>query len=140
MVSTQDVSDWSQTFHEIDVPNIMFSFSGILSHIIMLDYGYNTTVEIAVPLMGICLIENFFKNNFLDLFGVDEEFRQFIFDLYLPLLDEHIGHISLSILEKAELLENAVGTVLKLFYAFFWQESIIDLGGIIQNFKPELYT
>ena len=85
-------------------------------------------------------MKNFFKNNFLDLFGVDEEFRQFIFDLYLPLLEEHIGHISLSILEKAELLENAVGTVLKLFYAFFWQESIIDLGGIIQNFKSELYT
>ena len=52
MVNTQDVSDWSQTFHEIDVPNLMLSFSGILSHIIMLDYGYNTTVEIAVPLMG----------------------------------------------------------------------------------------
>lgn len=52
MVNTQDVSEWSQTFHEIDVPNLMFSFSGILSHIIMLDYGYNTTVEIAVPLMG----------------------------------------------------------------------------------------
>ena len=61
MVSTQDVSDWSQTFHEIDVPNIMFSFSGILSHIIMLDYGYNTTVEIAVPLMGNCLIEKTFS-------------------------------------------------------------------------------
>ena len=63
MVSTQDVSDWSQTFHEIDVPNLMFTFSGILSHIIMLDYGYNTTVEIAVPLMGDLLIEIAFSNN-----------------------------------------------------------------------------
>lgn len=52
MVETQDVSEWSQTFHKIDVPNIMLSFSGIISHILMLEYGYNTTVEIAVPLMS----------------------------------------------------------------------------------------
>ena len=63
------------------------------------------------------------------MFGVDEEFRLFIFELYLPLLDEYIGHISLSILEKAELLENTIGTIIKFLYAFFWQESIIDLGG-----------
>ena len=60
---------------------------------------------------------------------MDEETRDFIFETYLPLLDLNIGHIHLSILENAELSENTLGTVIKLLYAFLWQESIIDLGG-----------
>ena len=55
--------------------------------------------------------------------------KDFIFELYLPLLQEHIGHIKLSILEKAELTENTIGSVVKLLYAFLWQEHVIDLGG-----------
>ena len=60
---------------------------------------------------------------------MDEETREFIFEIYLPVLDENIGHIQLSLLENAELSENTLGTVIKLLYAFVWQESIVDLGG-----------
>ena len=60
---------------------------------------------------------------------MDEGTRDFIFETYLPLLNLNIGHIHLSILENAELSENTLGTVIKLLYAFLWQESIIDLGG-----------
>ena len=66
---------------------------------------------------------------YLDLLGVDEEMKDFIFGLYLPLLEEHIGHIKLTVLEKAELLENTIGTVTKLLYGFVWQEEVIDFGG-----------
>ena len=66
---------------------------------------------------------------FTDLLGVDEETREFIFEIYLPVLDQNIGHIQLSLLENAELSENTLGTVIKLLYAFVWQESIVDLGG-----------
>ena len=55
--------------------------------------------------------------------------RNFIFGQYLPLLDEKIGHIELSLLEKAELFENTIGTVIKLLYGFVWQEEVIDFGG-----------
>ena len=37
--------------------------------------------------------------------------------------------VQLSVLEKAQLLENTLGTVTKLLFAFFWQEKVIDLGG-----------
>ena len=60
---------------------------------------------------------------------MDEEIRDFIFETYLPVLDENIGHIELSLVENAELSENTLGTVIKLLYAFVWQESVIDLGG-----------
>ena len=65
------------------------------------------------------------------MLGVEEEDKDFIFELYLPLLQEHIGHIQLSILEKAELTENTIGSVIKLLYAFLWQEHVIDLGGML---------
>ena len=44
-------------------------------------------------------------------------------------MQENIGNIELNILEKAELTENAVGSVIKLLYAFVWQEDVIDFGG-----------
>ena len=37
--------------------------------------------------------------------------------------------VELSLVEKAQLLENPIGTVIKLFFAFLWQEKVIDLGG-----------
>ena len=64
------------------------------------------------------------------MLGVEKEDKDFIFELYLPLLQERIGHIQLSVLEKAELTENTIGSVIKLLYAFLWQEHVIDFGGI----------
>ena len=57
--------------------------------------------------------------------GVGEKDKEFIFSTYLPVLEENIGHIELSLLEKAELSENTLGTVIKLLYAFVWQEGVI---------------
>jgi len=119
--NTKDVTEWTPAFHDTDIPSIQFIFSGILTHLMVLDFGTNTTITIAKPLM--------------DLFGVDEESRTFIFDHYLPKLDAQISHIQLSVLEKAELTENTIGSIIKLLYAFFWQESIIDLGDL--NTSPE---
>ena len=65
------------------------------------------------------------QNSILDLLGVGEKDKEFIFSTYLPVLEESIGHIELSLLEKAELSENTLGTVIKLLYAFLWQEGVI---------------
>ena len=39
----------------------------------------------------------------------------------------HIGHIELSLVEKAELFENTIGSAIKLLYAFFWQEHVVPI-------------
>ena len=41
--------------------------------------------------------------------------------------------VAASSLLHAELFENTIGTITKLLYAFFWQESIIDLGGLNES-------
>ena len=65
------------------------------------------------------------------MFGFTEDQKEFFTDHYLPLLDREMEEISLSLVEKAQLSENTIGTVTKLLYAFLWQEKTIDLGGII---------
>ena len=81
-----------------------------------------------VAFSNICAFYNLYHLS--DLLGVEKEDKDFIFELYLPLLQERIGHIQLSVLEKAELTENTIGSVIKLLYAFLWQEHVIDFGGI----------
>ena len=55
--------------------------------------------------------------------------KEFFLEHYLPQLEVQTHNVSLTTLEKAEVLENTAGTLIKIFFAFFWQESIIDLGG-----------
>ena len=64
------------------------------------------------------------------MFGFQDEQKEFFTLHYLPLLETEMRNISLSLLEKAQLSENTIGTVSKLLYAFLWQEKTIDLGGI----------
>ena len=54
-----------------------------------------------------------------DLLGVTKEDQEFLLTVYLPLLTELTDTFPLTVLEKAELLENTVGTVIKLLFAFF---------------------
>ena len=63
------------------------------------------------------------------LLGVKEEEQTFLMETYLPLLEEITDRYPLTTLEKAELLENTIGTAMKLLFAFVWQEAVIDLSG-----------
>ena len=65
-----------------------------------------------------------------DLLGVPEEEKEFFLLTYLPELEAITDLHPLTTLEKAELLENTAGTVMKLLFAFLWQEDTIDLNGL----------
>ena len=54
---------------------------------------------------------------------------------YLPELEAITDLHPLTTLEKAELLENTIGTVMKLLFAFVWQEAVIDLSGLSFHFS-----
>ena len=64
------------------------------------------------------------------------EDQEFLLSVYLPVLMDVTDNYPLTVLEKAELLENTVGTVMKLLFAFVWQEDVIDLSGF--NDLPEV--
>ena len=52
MFKFKDVTQWNQTLQIVDVPSLQFTFSGIFGHLLMLEFGYNTTLTIAEPFMG----------------------------------------------------------------------------------------
>ena len=77
----------------------------------------------------------------MDAFNLPDEIRTFMFDQYLPEVDEKMlktisldavccqirlatADINLGILEKGQFQLNTVGTLVKLIYAFLWQASI----------------
>ena len=64
---------------------------------------------------------------------MSEEEQTFFLSDYLPALAEITQDVDLSVLEKAQLLENTLGTVTKLLFAFIWQEKVIDLGGDVAS-------
>ena len=134
MYDTSDVTQWRQDFRDVDLdtPSLMLTFAGIFGHLMLLEWDYNTTLSIANPLLGLQKNINFSilsENCCKDLFGVSDQDKDFFLEHYLPQLEVQTHNVSLTTLEKAEVLENTAGTLIKIFFAFFWQESIIDLGG-----------
>ena len=122
MFNTMPVSDWTDAMAMLDIPPLTKTFSGIFGYILLLGLGdLNDTISVTTPLM--------------DAFGVSPEDKEFFLSSYLPAVDDATEHVSLTLLEKTELMENTVATVIKLFYAFFWQEGVFDLGGA--NLTPE---
>jgi len=118
MYDNSPVEEWYEAAELFDImPSIQRSFEGIFGYIMLLLFDLETALEIGEP--------------FLDLLDVPPEDKTFLLEDYLPLLNNVTQDSSLSSLEKAELLESTTGTVLKLMFAFVWQEATLDLGDII---------
>lgn len=56
---TKDVTEWYEALIEIDIPSLQHIFSGLFTHIMILDFGYNNTIAIAEPFMSeFCSLAN----------------------------------------------------------------------------------
>ena len=82
-----------------------------------------------ISALKLCSINETFPPS-SDLLGVKEEEKEFFLLTFLPELVAITDLHPLTTLEKAELLENTLGTVMKLLFAFVWQEAVIDFNGI----------
>ena len=52
MYETKDVTEWYDHMELIDMPSLQLCFAGMFGHIMLLEWGYNQTVDIATPFMG----------------------------------------------------------------------------------------
>ena len=121
MFETLPVEEWYDAAESFNVmPSIQRSFGGIFGYISGLLFDAETAISVTTP--------------FLDALGVSAEDKAFFLEDYLPLIQNTTENVKISLLEKAELMESTAGTVIKLMYAFLWQEQI-DLGGA--NLTPE---
>jgi len=108
MLRTQPVDTWTQGIDDLDTPDYMLTFSGIICTLLTLQLPADQVDSYLPPLM--------------DAFNLPEDARAFIFDVYLPEIRVGTADVSLGFLEHAQFQLNTVGTLIKLIYAFLWQE------------------
>ena len=60
-----------------------------------------------------------------------EDLRQFCLVDFLGEVREATSHIQLSLAEKGKIEGNTLGTILKLVYAFLWQEEVLVTSPIL---------
>jgi hypothetical protein len=109
MFRTAPVDSWEAKILSVDMPQYMVTFSAIISTWLTLLLPENI-VDIAVQLLG-------------EAFGLPQSDADFILKDYLPELRNATATIKLSSLEKMSLGLKGSGTVMKLVYAFCWQEN-----------------
>jgi hypothetical protein len=62
----------------------------------------------------------------MSLFQLEDDVRAFILDSYVPAVRDATVDVKLDLKSKAELLKVFAGTMVKLLYAFVWQEEIFQ--------------
>ena len=52
MFQTKNVTEWTETFRAVDLPDLRLTFAGLFGHLLLLQFDFNTTVAITSPLIG----------------------------------------------------------------------------------------
>jgi len=99
------------------LPRLQLCFCGIFGNILNLLLPPETVDQIITPLM--------------DLFLVKPEEQEFMRNQYLPELRNITADFNLEYSDKISLAENTAGVMIKLVYAFIWQEDTFNLGDLI---------
>merc|ERR1712215_172152 len=108
MLRTQPVDTWADGIADLDTPDYMLTFSGLVCTLLTLQLSTEQVDTIVPPLM--------------DAFNLPDDARAFIFDHYLPEIRLATANTSFGILELGHFQLNTVGTLTKIIYAFLWQE------------------
>ena len=119
MYLNKPVYEWHDHIDTIDMPNYYLSFAGIISTIASVGLE-ETTVDALVPILA-------------DIFGLSDQYTEFITDQYLPELRKHIQNLNLGPVEKTHFIINSLGAIGKLIYAMVWQEEVLVNSELIDN-------
>lgn len=113
------VENWHDHTNSFDIPDYYVSFAGIFSNVMTLAFP-DEVVDQYAPL-------------FMEAFGLKPEYQDFIMTKYIPEIRNLTADIDLGLVSEALFVEDGVTTVLKLVYAFLWQEEILTDNPIFLN-------
>lgn len=105
-----EINDWNSNLQNLDVPDYFFTFSTIIVN--------------ALTLMAPDSVADVIINVALKLFGnmLSPEVAKFITETYVENIRGATTDFQLTIQEKEALVPVFLGTVMKLLWAFVWQE------------------
>jgi len=122
LLRTKPVTEWKEGIAELDTPDYMVTFSGLFCTLLTLQLS-EEQVDAVIPVL-------------MDAFNLPEEVRLFVIAEYLPEIRGATADIQLGLLEGAQFKLNTVGTLIKLIYAFLWQEYVLTSADIFLD--PEV--
>merc|ERR1711970_598981 len=102
MLRTQSVDTWKDGIADLDTPDYMLSFSGIICTLLTLQLPASQVDTIVPPLMN--------------AFGLPDDAREFIFDHYLPEIRLATAEVNIGLLDMAQFQLNTAGTFIKITY------------------------
>jgi hypothetical protein len=103
-----EVDEWHGALNKLDRPQYFFTFSAIIVNCLTL-VAPDFLVDKLVPVL-------------MSLFQLSDAVKTFILTKYIPSIRAATADVHLTLQEKAALMPKFAGTVLKLLWAFTWQE------------------
>jgi hypothetical protein len=108
------LDDWQSALNALDRPQYFFTFGAIIINAL-------TTFAPDSISDGIIKLS-------CSLFQLTPEVTAFLEHTFVPVIRGSMVNIQLTLAEKASVLSKGVGTIIKLLYAFMWQEGIFKYG------------
>eukprot|EP00811_Abedinium_folium_P028354 NODE_4383_length_1898_cov_5.438171.p1 GENE.NODE_4383_length_1898_cov_5.438171~~NODE_4383_length_1898_cov_5.438171.p1 ORF type:complete len:486 (-),score=119.10 NODE_4383_length_1898_cov_5.438171:274-1731(-) len=103
------LNDWLAALTKLDAPNYYITFAAIIVDCLTLLVPDFLSDKLIPVLIG--------------LFGLDDSVKAFILTEYVPTVRASMAAVQLTSAEKAALVPKFAGTLMKLFWAFTWQEA-----------------
>jgi len=111
MLQKMPVETWEEGIADLDTPEYMMTFAGIVS----------TLLTVQLPPEQVDSIIDLLA----DAFSLPEDIKKFLVEQYLPEIRVATADVSLGILENIQIELDTVATLMKLIYAFLWQEYVL---------------
>lgn len=108
MYLTEPVTQWYNTTESFDIPRYELSFAGLISTALTIGFD-DDIVDTIIPLL-------------IRAFNLPEELRNFVVNQYIPAIRNATSLMEFGDIERFKFLSNAIGSGIKLMYAFLWQE------------------
>lgn len=103
-----ELNDWHGALNKLDRPQYYFTFGAII---------INALTLIAPPAVNDVLIPPL-----MSAFGLSDDVEKFLLNSFIPTIRDATADFSLSLTQRVGLVSKFAGTLLKLLYAFMWQE------------------
>jgi len=111
MLRTMPVVQWKEEIANLDTPDYMMTFAGLVT----------TLLTIQLPPEQVDTLIDILA----DAFNLPDDMKLFLLNNYLPEIRLATADVNLGILDNIQLELDTLSTLIKLIYAFLWQEYVL---------------
>jgi len=111
MLRTMPVEQWKDEIASLDTPDYMMTFAGIVTTLLTIQLPPDQ-VDTLIDVLA-------------EAFNLPDDMKLFLLDHYLPEIRLATADVNLGILDNIQLELDTLATLMKLIYAFLWQEYVL---------------